>query len=194
KSSFGNTLCGRQAFSTSSGSSSHTRRSCSADRIFDGTNIIIFDTPGLFDTHADFSVIKQKICDAVTKIASPGPHAFLIVVSAGRFTDEEQKTVQLINDMFGKDAGKYCILIITREDDILYEGSTIKEYIERSTKPFKDLVAQCENRYLAMNNRAGKEERDDKVRTLITIVRQMLDNNQTPFYTNEMFIKAEEEL
>ncbi|CAF3302848.1 unnamed protein product [Rotaria sp. Silwood2] len=96
--------------------------------------------------------------------------------------------------MFGKDAGKYCILIITREDDILYEGSTIKEYIERSTKPFKDLVAQCENRYLAMNNRAGKEERDDKVRTLITIVRQMLDNNQTPFYTNEMFIKAEEEL
>jgi hypothetical protein len=156
--------------------------------------MIVYDTPGLFDTSDDHNAIKEKLCHAVTSIASPGPHAFLIVLAAGRFTEEEQKTVQLIKDMFGEDAGKYCILIITREDDILYHKSSLEKHIEKSTAPFKDLLAQCQNRVLAVNNRAGEDEREKKVRELITIVKKMLGENQSPYYTSEMFQQAEKDL
>jgi GTPase Era involved in 16S rRNA processing len=160
----------------------------------DDIEIIVYDTPGLFDTSVDYNIIKKQLCHAVTSTASPGPHAFLIVLEAGRFTEEEQKTVQLINDMFGKDAGKYCILIITREDDILHHKLTLEKYIERSTAPFKNLLAQCQNRILAINNRAGEDEREKKVLQLITIVRKMLLENQSPYYTSDMFQQAEKEL
>lgn len=126
-------------------------------------------------------------------MVSPGPHAFLIVLSAGRFTEEEQRTIEYINEMFGSDAGKYCILILTREDDILNDEKTVDQYLQEASEPLKRLVKQCRNRYLAINNRASQVERDEKVRQLIGIVRNMLRENESPYYTNEMFQQAEKE-
>lgn len=138
--------------------------------------------------------LKKEICRPLEKMISPGPHAFLIVLSAAhRFTEEEQKTIEYINEMFGSDAGKYCILIITREEDILDDGKTVDQYFQESDKPLKHLLAQCQNRYLAINNRSGKVEHDEKVRQLVNIVRNMLKDNNAPYYTNEMFKQAEKE-
>ncbi len=105
-------------------------------------------------------------------------------------TDEEQQTIQLIKDTFGPDANKFCILIFTREDDLLFHEQTIEDHI-KSSKKLKELVAQCQNRYLAVNNRASKEERDDKIRQLITIIQAMMESNQQQHYTNEDLEKAE---
>jgi hypothetical protein len=125
---------------------------------------------------------------------SPGPHAFLIVISAAhRFTEEEQKTIEYINEIFGSDAGKYCILIITREEEILNDDKTVDQYLQESEEPLKSLVAQCQNRHIAINNRSEQTERDAKVRQLVNIVRNMLKENKTPYYTNEMFKQAEKE-
>lgn len=184
-------MCDRKAFASKQSSSSLTKRCSTADRELDDKMLIIYDTPGLFDTRVDHNVTKQEICRAVTQIAAPGPHAFLVVIQAGRFTDEEQQTVQRINDMFGEEAGKYCILIITREDDLKYDEVSIEKYIESSTEPFKSLLNQCQKRFLAVNNRAERDEREGKVRQLINIVENMLCENQSPFYTNNMFKQAE---
>lgn len=43
-----------------------------------------------------------------------------------------------------------------------------------------------------MNNRASVTDRLAKVRQLIDIVKQMLRENQSAFYSNEMFQNAEE--
>jgi predicted Zn-ribbon and HTH transcriptional regulator len=127
-------------------------------------------------------------------MVSPGPHAFLIVISAAhRFTEEEQKTIEYINEMFGSDAGRYCILIITREEEILNDDKTVDQYLQESDEPLKRLVAQCQNRYIAINNRSEQTERDAKVRQLVNIVRNMLKENRTPYYANEMFKQAEKE-
>lgn len=140
KSSLGNTICGRAAFSTSSSCSSHTKRCCPALRTLDGIEVIVYDTPGLFDTNVGFDVIKREICKAVTTIAAPGPHAFLIVLQVGRFTNEEQETVKRISDMFGENAGRYCILILTRGDDLENDGITVEQYIAESTEEFRSLL------------------------------------------------------
>jgi hypothetical protein len=56
----------------------------------------IYDTPGLFDTQDGHDVIKAEI-DRAIQMASPGPHAFIILFKIGnRFTDEEKKTIALI--------------------------------------------------------------------------------------------------
>lgn len=194
KSSFGNTICGRSAFSTSSSCSSHTKRCCPATRMLDGIELIVYDTPGLFDTNSSINVIKKEICKAVITIAAPGPHAFLIVLQVGRFTNEEQETVKQISDMFGENAGKYCILILTRADDLENDGITLEQYIAQCTREFKNLLGQCGNRCLAVNNRANLTDRLAKVCQLTGIVKQMLSENQSAFYTNEMFQNAEEAL
>ncbi|CAF4160273.1 unnamed protein product, partial [Rotaria sordida] len=127
-------------------------------------------------------------------MVSPGPHAFLIVLSAAhRFTEEEQKTIEHINDIFGPDASKYCILVITREEEILNDDKTIDQYLQDADEPLKLLVAQCQNRYIAINNRSSQIKCDEKIRQVIKIVRNMLKANKTPYYTNEMFKQAEKE-
>jgi hypothetical protein len=127
-------------------------------------------------------------------MVSPGPHAFLIVISvSNRFTEEEQKTIEYINEMFGSDAGKYCILTITREEEILNDDKTVDQYLQEADEPLKRLVAQCQNRYIGINNHAAQTERDEKVRQLVNMVRNMLKENKTPYYTNEMFKQAEKQ-
>lgn len=194
KSAFGNTLCGAKVFQTSSSLSSCTKECRVRYRDFEGTTLLVCDTPGMFDTVIDLKDTKKEICRPLERMVSPGPHAFLIVLKAGqRFTEEEQKTIDYINEMFGSSAAKYCILIITREEDILNDDKTIDEYLQEANEPLKRLVAQCGNRYLAINNFSSQPERDEKVRRLIKMVRNMLKENQTPYYTNEMFQQAEKE-
>ena len=194
KSSYGNSLCGFKVFPTSSSSSSCTKECRVRYRDFEGTNLIICDTPGIFDTKTDLKDIKKEIIRPLHRMVSPGPHAFLIVLSAAhRFTEEEQKTIDIISETFGSNASKFCVLIITREDDILNDDKTVEQYLQEADEPLKRLMIQCQNRYVAINNRSTQSEHDEKIRQLVNIVRTMLTENQIPYYTNEMFEQAENE-
>jgi hypothetical protein len=157
-------------------------------------HLIVYDTPGLFDTENDLNVIKTESGLAI-RMASPGPHAFLIHFKIGnRFTDEEKKTIEYIQDIFGEDAHKYCILVLTGEDNLIYDGGKIEDYLQNAESGLKRLLEQCHNRYIAINNRSQQEQIDEKVRQLLEIIETMLLNNQARYYTNEQFEKAEQEL
>ncbi|CAF1503229.1 unnamed protein product [Rotaria sordida] len=119
KSSVGNSLCAAKVFPTRSSSSSCTKTCPVRDREFEGIELIVCDTPGLFNTKMKLKDIKQEICRSLQTMLSPGLHTFLIVLSAAhRFTEEEQKAIGYINKIFGPNAHKYCILVIKREEDI----------------------------------------------------------------------------
>jgi hypothetical protein len=65
-------------------------------------DLIVCDTPGLFDTQHNLSVIKAQIGLAI-RMASPGPHAFLIHFKIGnRFTDEEKKQLNIFKKFLEK--------------------------------------------------------------------------------------------
>lgn len=154
-------------------------------RPFDGIDLMLCDTQGLFDTESDPSVVKADIKHAVDMV-HPGPHAFLIHFKIGnRFTDEEQKTIEQIQDIFGQDASKYCILILTGEDNLIHNDETIEGYLKTAAPGLKRLLAQCQNRYIAFNNRAQQGEIDDKIRQLLKIIQNMLADNQTAYYSKE---------
>ncbi|XP_043084845.1 GTPase IMAP family member 4-like [Puntigrus tetrazona] len=98
KSATGNTILGRNVFK-------ETNETCEKQKAYvDGKNIVIFDTPGLFNASLTKEQVKAEIERSV-EMSAPGPHVFLLVIKLGvRFTEEERNSVQWIQEKFGEEA------------------------------------------------------------------------------------------
>uniref|UniRef100_A0A3B3XPV7 AIG1-type G domain-containing protein n=1 Tax=Poecilia mexicana TaxID=48701 RepID=A0A3B3XPV7_9TELE len=88
KSSLGNTIFGEDKFTVCPGANSCQSPCQAKTESLNGRRITLIDTPGLFDTNMPEENLKDEILKCITE-CSPGPHAFLIVLEVGRFTDQE---------------------------------------------------------------------------------------------------------
>uniref|UniRef100_A0A3B5QBS7 AIG1-type G domain-containing protein n=1 Tax=Xiphophorus maculatus TaxID=8083 RepID=A0A3B5QBS7_XIPMA len=110
KSSSGNTILGRDAFVAAVSQSSVTRQCCKQEgEVFDRT-VTIVDTPGVFDTSFSEHASKREISKCIN-MSAPGPHAILLVIKVGPFTDEEQDAVRQVEEIFGADAWRYTMIL-----------------------------------------------------------------------------------
>ncbi|KAM9519097.1 GTPase IMAP family member 9-like isoform 2-T2 [Salvelinus alpinus] len=190
KSAVGNTILGENTFMSKLSSSSVTLVCDKTKTNVDGQKIAIIDTPGLFDTKFTQEEILNEIKKCIT-FAAPGPHAFLIVIQLGRFTDEEKEAVNILQQIFGKEAEKYTIVLFTRGDDL--EGESIESFIMGSEvcADLKTLVFEaCHGRYHAFNNKDHNNR--SQVSKLLEKINNMtiMDGGQH-YYTNKMFQEAE---
>lgn len=96
KSSTGNTILNENVFETAASSSSVTSHCTSRHANIFGRNILVADTPGLFDTRSSNEVVLEEIYKCIG-LTSPGPHCFLLVLALPRFTDEKPSNVSLIS-------------------------------------------------------------------------------------------------
>nr|XP_055038783.1 GTPase IMAP family member 8-like [Misgurnus anguillicaudatus] len=187
KSATGNTILGRNEFLSQSSSDSVTtvceKRVCEVD----GRSVAVVDTPGLFETKTQKEQVLNEIMKCVL-LSSPGPHAFIIVLSVGRFTQEESDTIDLMKKIFGPKAAQFSIVLFTRGDDL--EDLSIEDYVKSSTcEELNKLIRDCGNRYLAFNNR-DKQDRT-QVTKLIKMIEEMKTTNHGRYFTNSMFEEAE---
>ena len=61
-------------------------------------------------------------------MSSSGPHCFIVTISArNRYTNETQKTIDLLCKIFGRIVLDHCILVFTDEDGITDEDMTFEE-------------------------------------------------------------------
>ncbi|XP_038825993.1 GTPase IMAP family member 9-like [Salvelinus namaycush] len=190
KSAVGNTILGENTFMSKLSSSSVTLVCDKTKRNVDGQKIAIIDTPGLFDTKFTQEEILNEIKKCIT-FAAPGPHAFLIVIQLGRFTDEEKEAVNILQQIFGKEAEKYTIVLFTRGDDL--EGESIESFIMGSEvcADLKTLVFEaCHGRYHAFNNR-DHNNRSQVSKLLEKINNMTIMDGRQHYYTNKMFQEAE---
>nr|XP_055075111.1 GTPase IMAP family member 8-like [Misgurnus anguillicaudatus] len=110
KSAAGNTILGRNVFESSSSSNSQTKQCSFKSAVRCNKEITVIDTPGLYVN--DLS--KEEVLSEIVKCmiySSPGPHVFLIVITVGRFTEEEKKTVEHLKTAFGEDLEKYAMIL-----------------------------------------------------------------------------------
>ncbi|XP_051250056.1 uncharacterized protein LOC127359846 [Dicentrarchus labrax] len=184
KSATGNTILGNKSFKSKFSPKSLTVHCAKTRGEVDGQKVSVIDTPGLFDTRTDE---EKSIKDIVQSIsyASPGPHIFLVIIRLGRFTEEEKKTVQKIQRIFGEEADKYSMVLFTHGD--LLEEESIEEFLEES-KDLQELVAKCNGQYHVFNN---KLEDHSQVRELLNKIRDITEKNGGSHYTTEMFQAAE---
>uniref|UniRef100_A0A3B4GL32 Si:ch211-113e8.5 n=1 Tax=Pundamilia nyererei TaxID=303518 RepID=A0A3B4GL32_9CICH len=184
KSAAGNTILGREAFESELSPSSLTSECHKAKGNVDGRKVAVNDTPGLFDTNFTQEEVLNRIKMCIS-LSAPGPHAFLVVLQLGRFTQEEKDTVQMIQTTFGEDGAKYTMVLFTHGDQL--KKQTIENFISESP----DLIAiirKCGNRYHVFNN----EIKDPKqISQLLDKIDKMTVVNGGGYYTNAMFMKAE---
>ncbi|CAJ1075804.1 uncharacterized protein LOC119884339 isoform X1 [Xyrichtys novacula] len=200
KSASGNTILGQKLFLSQVSASSVTQvcqlgstelpdeeeGQTSTQRRMRRINVV--DMPGFGDTHLSPEQIHAEIAKCVS-LCAPGPHAFLLVVPVGRFTNNENQAACELTQIFGEGAlHHHTLVLFTRGDDL--EGKGIEEYL-RETAPvgLKALIDRCGGRYHVLNNKdLGNSA---QVRELLIKVDKMVKQTNTSFYTNAMFLEAE---
>lgn len=190
KSATANTILGIQHFNSSVAGSSVTSKCSHKSAVRFDHNVLIVDTPGIFDTEKKKETIQQEISKCIG-ISSPGPHAFILVLAITRFTDEEQKSVQHFVDSFGEKIYQYFIVLFTRKDDLDHEKKSIMDHIKTVPPSLKVFIGKCGGRVIAFNNRLTGEAEDKQVKELLSMVVENVENNKGECYKNEMYIEAE---
>ncbi|XP_023287438.1 uncharacterized protein LOC111673802 [Seriola lalandi dorsalis] len=204
KSASGNTILGRRQFLSQISASSVTQicelgSSVLAEEDVAGEDgqavaqrrmkrVTVVDMPGFGDTHLSVEQIHAEIAKCVS-LSAPGPHAFLLVVPIGRYTDNENQAVCEMAKIFGEDAVcHHTLVLFTRGDDL--EGVGIEEYL-RKTAPagLKALIDRCGGRYHVLNNRDPSNSA--QVEELLIKVDKMVKQANRGFYTSTMFLEAE---
>uniref|UniRef100_A0A3Q4HX93 AIG1-type G domain-containing protein n=1 Tax=Neolamprologus brichardi TaxID=32507 RepID=A0A3Q4HX93_NEOBR len=183
KSASGNTILGEKAFKSSSSFSFVTPQCQKETGLFDGQKLAVIDTPGLFDTNKTEEKVKEDIRSCIP-LAAPGPHVFLVVIQANRFTEEEQETVNIIQNMFGEQSACYTMALFTCGDNLEADGDTIEEMIN-DNPVISDFISQCGGGYHVFKNR---DKDPSQVRELLEKINTMI---RGCCYTTKMFEEAE---
>ncbi|KAL0147093.1 hypothetical protein M9458_057617, partial [Cirrhinus mrigala] len=183
KSATGNTILGKNAFK-------ETNEICEKQEGYvDGKNIVLLDTPGLFNASITKEQVKAEI-ERCVEMSAPGPHVFLVVIKLGvRFTEEEKNSVQWIQENFGKEALLRTIILFTHTD--LLRGKSLEAYIMESHYLSK-LVGSCGGRYHSFNNEDKNNQR--QITELLQKINALRRANGMRHYTPEMFRRTQTEI
>ncbi|XP_047467252.1 GTPase IMAP family member 9-like [Mugil cephalus] len=183
KSAAGNTILGREVFKSVLSPSSCTVECTRAEGEVCGQKVTIVDTPGLFDTCVNEEELLKKM-ESCISLSAPGPHVFLVVLQLGRFTQEREDTVKLIQNTFGEKAAKYSLVLFTHGDKL--KKRSVESFISENDK-LKELIQVYNGRYHVFNNESKDQE---QIRQLLEKMTEMTWENRGRHYTTKMFRKA----
>lgn len=190
KSSTGNTILNKDAFVSAPFGKSVTSRCTSKKASIFGRDILVVDTPGLFDTDSTNDKTLTEIVKCIG-LTSPGPHCFLLVVGISRFTNEERETIEHFVDCFGNDVYRYFIIVFTGKDKLDHKGITLEQYLETVPEELKTIIGKCGKRCIAFNNMAKGSDRKRQTKSLLKMIDDNISENDEKYYTNEMYLEAE---
>ncbi|XP_062049774.1 GTPase IMAP family member 4-like [Lepus europaeus] len=191
KSATGNNILGEKVFPSGIEAKSITKSCEKRSSMWNGREIVVVDTPGIFDTEIQDAVTCREISRCIL-LTSPGPHAVVLVVPLGCFSWEDHEAIEKILKMFEGRARKFMILLFTRKDNL--EGTDIHDYLSRAPRALQELVDKFGDRYCAFNNRATMAEQQVQRAELLSLVERVVSENKGECYTNKMYQRAEKEI
>ncbi|XP_055962754.1 GTPase IMAP family member 7-like [Sorex fumeus] len=189
KSATANTILGGDKFVSKLAAVSVTKKCQKEFREWKGRNILVVDTPGIFDTKEKVDTTCKEISKCVL-YSSPGPHAIILVLQLHRYTEEDQKVCALVKALFGESVTKHMIIVFTRKEDL--GDRSLREFIDESGVSLKNLVKECGNRCCAFSNRAEEDEKEAQVQELIQLIEKMMHDNAR--FTDNIYEDVEERL
>nr|XP_014696598.2 GTPase IMAP family member 7-like [Equus asinus]XP_044622411.1 GTPase IMAP family member 7-like [Equus asinus]XP_044622412.1 GTPase IMAP family member 7-like [Equus asinus] len=189
KSATANTILGKQIFAY--GISAYAvRQTCQkASREWKGRNLLVVDTPGLFDTKERLETTWREISRCVL-LSCPGPHAIIMVLRLGRITVEMQKTITLIKAVLGKAAMKYMIILFTGKDQL--EDQSLSDAIAEADVKLGNIIQECGGRCCAFNNKADKAEKEAQVQELVELIENMVQKNRGAYFSDAIYKDTED--
>ncbi|XP_069054974.1 GTPase IMAP family member 9-like [Lepisosteus oculatus] len=177
KSSAGNTLLGRTEFPSVLSSTAVTTRCGSAHAAgAGGRRLHVVDTPDLFDEGLPDRQAHIRDCLA---LSAPGPHAFLLVLQLGRFTEGEKRIGGQMKQAFGPGVTRHAVVLFTYGDDL--GGAPVEDFLRGAQAELKALLEACGNRYHVFNNRDAGDHR--QVSQLLDKIEGLVRENGGAYYT-----------
>uniref|UniRef100_A0A674IJ86 AIG1-type G domain-containing protein n=1 Tax=Terrapene triunguis TaxID=2587831 RepID=A0A674IJ86_9SAUR len=165
KSATGNTIFGEKLFESKISAQSVTVKCNKKRRDWNGRDIAVIDTPGLFDTKIPLIETMKEIGRCVV-VSSPGPHAIVLVMQLGPV--------------------EYMVFLVTRKDD--FGDQSLNDYLKSlNDKDLQILMEKCGNRCCAFNNKAKGQEQEAQISELIEMIDKMVYQNGGSHYTNDMY-------
>uniref|UniRef100_A0A3P9CZS6 AIG1-type G domain-containing protein n=1 Tax=Maylandia zebra TaxID=106582 RepID=A0A3P9CZS6_9CICH len=195
KSHLGNNILGEELFATYDSPNSGTMKCQTETKTVSGRSITLIDTPGFFDTGRSEEDLKPEIMSCMTECA-PGPHAFLIVLRVGKFTEHEQAVVTKIVQSFSDEALKYAVVVFTHGDQ-LKKNMKIEDFVSQN-KNLSDLVSKCDGRCHVFDNEHWNNNQPNNYRSnqfqleeLLKTIEKMVVEKNGGYYTNKMLQHVE---
>ncbi|XP_040858477.1 GTPase IMAP family member 4 isoform X2 [Ochotona curzoniae] len=189
KSATGNSILGEKVFVSATEPTSVTKKCQKMSSTWNGKEIVVVDTPGIFDTEVPDDITCKEISRCIL-LTSPGPHAVVLVVPLSNYSSEDQKATEKILKMFGARARRFMILLFTRKDDL--DGTDIQDYLSTAPQAIQELAGTFGHRYCAFNNKATKAEQDIQRAQFLDLMQHVVRENKGEYYTNKIYQKAEE--
>lgn len=187
KSSSGNTILGRKAFQADISPVSITNQCQRESEVVFGRQLVVIDTPGFFDTRLSPQEVTTEVGRCIL-LSSPGPHIFLVVLQPGRFTLEEQQTLDWISATFGPDAFRHTMVLFTWGDQL--KGKPMEDFLGKS-KEISDFVGRCKGGYHVFDNSKSTSDSCVQVSELLCKIDKIVEVNSGTCYTNTMYQEAE---
>ncbi|KAI4570824.1 GTPase IMAP family member 7-like [Ovis canadensis] len=193
KSATANTILGKKVFDSRIAAQAVTKTCRKASRKWKGRDLLVVDTPGLFDTKETLQTTCREISRCVLA-SCPGPHAIVLVMRLSRYTQEEQQTVALVKNLFGKAAMKYMIILFTCRDQL--EDQSLSDFLKDADVNLRSLLEECGDRCYAISNSRNTEqaEKEAQVQELVELIDNMVQNNQGAYFSDPIYKNIDQKL
>ena len=193
KSGTANTILGEKVFESKIAAEVVTKTCQKASRTWKGRELLVVDTPGLFNTKESLNTTCREISQCVLT-SCPGPHAIILVLRLGRYTQEEQQTVALIKNLFGEAAMKYMIILFTHKEEL--EDLSLSNFLENADVNLQRLIKECGERCCAISNSKNTDqaENEAQVQELVELIENMVQNNHGTYFSDAIYKNTVERL
>lgn len=145
KSLTGNTILGREEFRLERAAEFCVKRQTEVQE----RQVTVVDTPGWFSAQDTPSSYKQELVRGAS-LCPPGPHAFLLVIPVGMFTEVDRARIEEHVSLFGERVWKHTIVVFSWAE--VLRTISIERYIRREGKELQWVLEKCKRRYFVINN------------------------------------------
>ena len=79
--------------------------------------------------------------------------------------------------------------MFTGLDSLKRNKTTVEEYLRKAPDFLQNLVQKCNGRYIAVDNTASDDEKEETLKILLDKISTMVQGNGGQYYSNKQFIR-----
>ncbi|XP_066516736.1 uncharacterized protein [Hoplias malabaricus] len=173
KSAIANAILGTEAFRETETRVSEIQRRPVHHRI-----ISIIDTPGINNT-ALSPEQQETETECCISLSAPGPHVFLLVIRAGKITEDDRNAVNWIQEKFGEEALKFTMVLFIGKEEMT--SRQFKEIFQDVC----DSITKCGADYSLINSKS--EVNPAQITKLLEKIETIVQQNGERYYSQKMY-------